>query len=197
MKLKPGIRFQPNPAFALDGQGKSAYLGNEIAAGRQAIRDFPLVGTRDLTADDYIYQIKRLAHPRLHSPIFGMMADKIVGLKELGENLQKAAQAQPAGAWLDLDTHGLSGVEKVDTLTWRIRIKGKYPQFTYWLAMPFFAPVPREVDRFYAQPGMAEKNLTLDWWPVGTGPYLLSENDPNRRMVLSRNPNFHGQGRTQ
>lgn len=193
LKLKPGIRFQPHPAFALDGQGKPAYLGNEIAAGRQAIRDFPLVGTRDLTADDYIYQIKRLAHPRLHSPIFGMMADKIVGLKELGENLQKAAQAQPAGAWLDLDAHGLSGVEKVDTLTWRIRIKGKYPQFTYWLAMPFFAPVPREVDRFYAQPGMAEKNLTLDWWPVGTGPYLLSENDPNRRMVLSRNPNFHGQ----
>ena len=193
LKLKPGIRFQPHPAFALDGQGKPAYLGNEIAAGRQAIRDFPLVGTRDLTADDYIYQIKRLAHPRLHSPIFGMMADKIVGLKELGENLQKAAQAQPTGAWLDLDTHGLSGVEKVDTLTWRIRIKGKYPQFTYWLAMPFFAPVPREVDRFYAQPGMAEKNLTLDWWPVGTGPYLLSENDPNRRMVLSRNPNFHGQ----
>jgi ABC-type transport system substrate-binding protein len=59
--------------------------------------------------------------------------------------------------------------------------------------MPFFAPVPREADRFFAQPGMAEKNLTLDWWPVGTGPYMLTENDPNRRMVLSRNPNFHGQ----
>ena len=40
---------------------------------------------------------------------------------------------------------------------------------------------------------MAAKNLTLDWWPVGTGPYMLSENDPNRRMVLSRNPNFHGE----
>ena len=53
--------------------------------------------------------------------------------------------------------------------------------------------VPREADRFFAQPGMAAKNLTLDWWPVGTGPYMLSENDPNRRMVLSRNPNFHGQ----
>ena len=58
--------------------------------------------------------------------------------------------------------------------------------------MPFFAPVPREVDRFYAQPGMAAKNLTLDWWPVGTGPFMLTENDPNRRMVLSRNPNFDG-----
>ena len=193
LKLKPGIRFQPHPAFALDPAGQPRYLGKRVAEGRQSMADFPETASRELTADDYIYQIKRLAHPHLHSPIFGMMADKIVGLKELGENLQKAAQQQLPGAWLDLDAYSLSGVEKVDALTWRIHIKGKYPQFLYWLAMPFFAPVPREVDRFFTQPGMAEKNLTLDWWPVGTGPYMLTENDPNRRMVLSRNPNFHGQ----
>ncbi|MBS1145589.1 MAG: extracellular solute-binding protein, family 5 [Proteobacteria bacterium] len=193
LKLKPGIRFQPHPAFALDSHGQPEILPKNEIAKRQSMADFTKVGTRELTADDYIYQIKRLAHPRLHSPIFGMMADKIVGLKELGEALQKAAKDKPAREWLDLDAYPLSGVEKVDALTWRVRIKGKYPQFLYWLAMPFFAPVPREVDRFFSQPGMAEKNLTLDWWPVGTGPFMLSENDPNRRMVLSRNPNFHGQ----
>ncbi|UCV24205.1 ABC transporter substrate-binding protein [Ferribacterium limneticum] len=193
LKLKPGIRFQPHPAFALNSHGQPEILAKNEIAKRQTMADFPAVGTRELSADDYIYQIKRLAHPHLHSPIFGMMADKIVGLKELGDSLQKAAKDKPASEWLDLDAYPLSGVEKVDALTWRIRIKGKYPQFLYWLAMPFFAPVPREVDRFFSQPGMAEKNLTLDWWPVGTGPFMLSENDPNRRMVLSRNPNFHGQ----
>lgn len=193
LTLKPGIRFQPHPAFALDAGGRPRYLGENVAAGRQSIADFPATGSRELTADDYIYQLKRLAHPRLHSPIFGMMADKIVGLKELGDALAAAAQALPPDAWLDLDAYPLAGVDKVDARTWRIRIRGKYPQFAYWLAMPFFAPVPREVDRFYAQPGMAAKNLTLDWWPVGTGPFLLAENDPNRRMVLARNPNFHGE----
>ena len=192
LRLKPGIRYQPHPAFALDERGQPRYLGKNVADGRQKIADFPQTGTRELTADDYIYQMKRLAHPRLHSPIFGMMADKIVGLKELGEALQNAAKEVPAGDWMDLDAYPLAGVEKVDSHTWRIRIKGKYPQFLFWLAMPFFAPVPREVDRFYTQPGMAAKNLTLDWWPVGTGPFMLSENDPNRRMVLSRNPNFGG-----
>ena len=192
LRLKPGIRYQPHPAFALDERGQPRYLGKNVAEGRQKIADFPQTGTRELTADDYIYQMKRLAHPRLHSPIFGMMADKIVGLKELGEALQNAAKEVPAGDWMDLDAYPLAGVEKVDSHTWRIRIKGKYPQFLFWLAMPFFAPVPREVDRFYTQPGMAAKNLTLDWWPVGTGPFMLSENDPNRRMVLSRNPNFGG-----
>ncbi|MFZ1445014.1 MAG: ABC transporter substrate-binding protein, partial [Candidatus Dechloromonas phosphoritropha] len=192
LKLKSGIRYQPHPAFAVDQHGQPLYLGKNVAEGRQKIADFPQTGTRELTADDYIYQIKRLAHPRLHSPIFGMMSGRIVGLKELGAVLQEGARELAADEWLDLDAYPLSGVEKVDSHTWRIRIKGKYPQFLFWLAMPFFAPVPREVDRFYAQPGMAAKNLTLDWWPVGTGPFMLTENDPNRRMVLTRNPNFAG-----
>ena len=192
LRLKSGILYQPHPAFALDGHGQPLYLGKNVVEGRQTIADFPQTGTRELTADDYIYQIKRLAHPGLHSPIFGMMADKIVGLKELGDALRQAARDRPTGEWMDLDAYPLSGVEKVDAYTWRVRIKGKYPQFVFWLAMPFFAPVPREVDRFYAQPGMTAKNLTLDWWPVGTGPFMLTENDPNRRMVLSRNPNFGG-----
>ena len=192
LKIKPGIRYQPHPAFAVDAAGKPVYLGAGIADGRQGIGDFTQISTRELLADDYLYQIKRLAHPRLHSPIFGMMAEKIVGLKELGVALQKAAKSLPADEWLDLDAFPLAGVERVDAHTLRIRIRGKYPQFAYWLAMSFFAPVPREVDRFYAQPGMKEKNLTLDWWPVGTGPYMLVDNDPNRRMVLARNPNYHG-----
>jgi len=193
LKLRPGIRYQRHPAFALDAAGQPRYLGPGIAEGRQGIGDFAETGSRELTADDYIYQIKRLAHPRLHSPIYGMMADKIVGLKELGDALRAAARDLPADAWIDLDAFPLTGVERLDVHTWRIRIKGKYPQFLYWLAMPFFAPVPREADRFFAQPGMAEKNLTLDWWPVGSGPFMLTENDPNRRMVLSRNPDFHGE----
>ena len=40
------------------------------------------------------------------------------------------------------------------------------------------------------KPGMRERNLTLDWWPVGSGPYYLSENNPNQRMVLTRNPYY-------
>lgn len=193
--IRPGIHYQPHPAFALDPAGKPYYakLERNSLHDISGIGDFPHTGSRELTADDYIYEIKRLAHPRLHSPIFGMMAERIVGLQELADSLQSEVKKMPADAWLDLDRFDLSGVQRLDRYTYRITLKGKYPQFLYWLAMPFFAPMPREVDRFYSQPGMAEKNLTLDWWPVGTGPYFLAENNPNSRMVLARNPNFHGQ----
>ncbi len=195
ISIRPGILYQPHPAFAVDENGQPRYAGmnRDALRGLETIGDFRHTGTRELTADDYIYEIKRLAHPHLHSPIFSSMSERIPGLQELAQALQAEARAHPDTPWLDLDRFPLEGVRRIDRYTYRIRVRGKYPQFLYWLAMPFFAPVPREVDRFYSQPGMAEKNLTLDWYPVGTGPYMLTENNPNRRMVLERNPNFHGE----
>jgi ABC-type transport system substrate-binding protein len=199
IRIRPGIRYQPHPAFARDADGRLLYdrLAREDVERVHALSDFPKTDTRELTADDYVYEIKRLAHPRLHSPIFGLMAEYIVGLKEYAETLRRADQAlvvsQGREAWLDLSKYPLPGAEVVDRYTYRIKLTGKYPQFAYWLAMPFFAPVPIEADRFFSQPGMAEKNLTLDRWPIGTGPYMLAENNPNSRMVLVRNPNFHGE----
>ncbi len=193
--IKPHVRYQPHPAFARDAGGNFLYhhLQAPDLAKIHKLADFPQTGTREMEAADYVHEIKRLAHPKLNSPIFGMMSEYIVGLKEYAETLAKAQQALPPGGYLDLERYPLAGVEAVDRYTYRVKLKGKYPQFLYWLAMPFFAPVPAEADRFYGQPGMAEKNLTLDWYPVGTGPYLLSENDPNRRMVLEKNPHFHGE----
>ena len=190
--LKPGIRYQPHPAFARTASGATgdfAYhaLSAEQLAGINSLSDFVQRDTRELTADDYVYGLKRLAHPRLHSPIFGLMDDYVVGLGDFAKRL-KAEKDQP---WLDLRQHRLEGAEVIDRYRYRIRVKGKYPQFLYWLAMPFFAPMPWEADKFHSQPGMAQKNLTLDWYPIGTGPYMLTENNPNARMVLERNPNFH------
>ncbi|HLX82225.1 MAG TPA: ABC transporter substrate-binding protein [Burkholderiales bacterium] len=183
--IKPGIKFQPHPGFVPENLS----LNSQTTKNLHSPYDLRL-GTRELTADDYIYGIKRLAHPELHSPILGLMSEYIVGLKEYAGRLKKAARP---GQWLDLREHPLEGVTRVDALTYRITLKGRYPQFVYWLAMPFFAPMPWEADRFFQQPGMAEKNFTLDWWPVGTGAFMLSENDPNSRMVLARNPNFRGE----
>ena len=92
-----------------------------------------------------------------------------------------------------LRQYELPGATVIDDYTFEITLKQKYPQFIYWLSMYFFAPLPWEADFFYAQPGMADNNITLDWYPVGTGPFMLTENNPNLRMVLERNPNFRGE----
>ncbi|WZB72326.1 ABC transporter substrate-binding protein [Achromobacter xylosoxidans] len=203
IKLRPGMRYAPHPAFAKKSDGSYAYFPVACAElqDKYAIPDFPLTGTRDLTADDYVYAIRRLASPRVVSPIYSLMAEYVHGLKDYGDRLRLRDQALRRGAgrarappWLDLrEADGFDGVQALDPLTLRIRVNGKYPQFKYWLAMTFTAPIPWEADRFYSQPGMAEQDLSFNTWPVGTGPYMLVESLQNRRHVLARNPNFHGE----
>ncbi|MFQ5543041.1 MAG: ABC transporter substrate-binding protein [Nitrospiria bacterium] len=193
IRIQPGIQYQPHPAFVIGPDETFLYhnLSLEALEEISTMDDFDRVATRELIAEDYVYQIKRLAHPKIHSPIYGFMSEYIVGLVELGSKLKDARPGK--NGFLDLRDFSLSGVEVLNRYTYRIKVKGKYPQFPYWLAMPFFAPVPYEVDRFYAQPGLTKKNITLDWYPVGTGPYMLTVNNPNRQMVMEKNPNFHGE----
>jgi len=197
--IQPGIHYQPHPAFAQDADGRPIYqdLDEKSLGDIYALGDFEHTGSRELVAGDYVYQIKRLAHPRLHSPIFGLMSDYIAGLGDYANTLKVVSTelTGPNGdrGFLDLREYPLEGATVIDRYTYRIKLRGTYPQLRYWLAMPFFAPVPWEADRFYSRPGMQERNITLDWYPVGTGPYMLTINNPNRQMVLVRNPNFHGE----
>ena len=196
--IQPGIQFQPHPALARDEQGDYRYhdLTAEQMEAVYKLADFKHRGTRELTADDYVYQIKRLASPLIHSPILGLMSEYIVGLEDLAKRTRADLAAQrKAGeesGFFDLRDYELEGVKAVDRYTYEIKINGRYPQLRYWLAMPFFSPMPWEADRFYGQPGMKEKNITLDWFPIGTGAFMLTVNNPNLQMVMERNPNYHG-----
>ena len=188
MRVRKDERYQPHPAFALDPAGKPLYLfetAREGARYRQ-VPDFPETGSRPVQANDFVYAIKRLADPEIGSPMLGFMAHYIVGW----EAFSKEVGEVPRSGWLDLNDYTMEGLQVLDERTFSITINGRYPQFSYWLAMHFFSPIAPEVDRFYHNPGFAERNLTLDWWPVGAGPFMMVKNDPNSEIVLERNPNF-------
>tara|TARA_B100000586_G_scaffold257878_1_gene221925 strand:+ start:4149 stop:6344 length:2196 start_codon:yes stop_codon:yes gene_type:complete len=195
ISIKPGILFQPHPAFAKDENNNYLYHDLDIADLKNVntLSDFDNTGTRELLASDYIYQIKRMAHPRIHSPIAGLMEKYIFGLDKFSITLKDIYKNKSDKRFLNLNDYSLSGVKLIDKHTFEIVLKEKYPQFLYWLSMSFFSPIPWEADLFYSQKGLVEKNISLDWYPVGTGPFMLTENNPNRRMVLERNPNFRGE----
>jgi oligopeptide transport system substrate-binding protein len=195
-RLVKGVMYQPHPAFARDAQARPRYMEidwNSIG-DRGQIGDFAHTGTREMRAEDFVYQLKRIARPGLDSPAFTIF-ERIPGMTELAATLRADAAAgriDPKG-WIDLRRYALPGVDAPDAHTLRIRIKGKFPQFVYWLAMSFVVPVPWEAERFYALPGMAKRELSLDMWPVGTGPFMLTRNRPLRELRLERNPNFRRQ----
>ena len=203
IEIAKGIRYAPHPAFARDADGRHLYHALTAAetADKRTPYDFAQTGTRELTAHDYVYAIRRLATTRIKSPSFSLMAEYIVGLKDYGTRIEKIDHELRQGIpptqrdlpFLDFRKYDLPGAVALDDHRLRIRIKGKYPQFKYWLQMTFFSPVPWEADAFYANPGMAANDLSLNRWPVGTGPYMLAEFQENRRHVLVRNPNFRGE----
>ena len=193
IEIRPNIKYQPHPAFAKEEDGQFVYmpLDPEHLDGVYQLSGFTQRGTRELTAQDYVYQIKRLADLSLHSPIAGLLASHVVGFQECIEQIKKQRAKLAPGQWLDLRQVTVQGIEVVDRYRYRITVDASYPQFMYWLAMPFFAPIPWEADYFYSQPILEDRNITLNWYPIGSGAYMLTENNPNLRMVLERNPNFH------
>jgi ABC-type transport system substrate-binding protein len=206
LKIRPGLMYQPHPALARDAAGKYLYDGLKPADinGKHSVMDFPLdkaaTSTREATADDFVYQIKRLASSWVStpSPVYNLLNQYIVGLKDLGDRLKDehdaAIKTRPARdtwlPWHDLRNEPLSGVRALDAHTLEIRVNGVYPQFKYWMAMSFFVPIPWEADRFYAQRGMADNSIGFNTWPIGTGPFMLTEQGANR-YIMRRNPNYH------
>ena len=160
IRIRPGIQYQPHPCFAKDEEENFRYhtLTHEDAKGIYEVSDFPETGTRELVAADYVHQIKRMADPRVACPLLSLLDNYILGMGEYAQALRDALEAErkkrqaAAGATynqavderenpisLDIDAFSFPGIKVVDRYTYQIILKTKYPQFIYWLAMPFFA----------------------------------------------------------
>lgn len=139
-RIRPGIHFTPDPAF----EGSK----------------------REMTAQDYVYSIKRLYNPALKSPWAYMFDGKI-----LGDEVLKGDY--------DID-RPVSGLQAPDRYTLRIRLKAPDNNFLFYLATAATGAVAREVIEAY--PGQAGNH------PVGTGPFMIKEWKRSDRIVLLANP---------
>jgi ABC-type transport system substrate-binding protein len=138
--IRPGIYFTPDPAF----KGKK----------------------RELTAQDYVYSLKRLYDPTLKSPWAYLFDGKLLGDQALKSSF-------------NIDT-GIPGLQAVDRYTLRIRLNEPDNNFLFYMAMPATSVVAREVIEAY--PGQAGNH------PVGTGPFMVGEWKHSDRIVLLANP---------
>ena len=202
--IRQGVMYQPHPALAKDAQGRYRYhtdhaMTRAELGGRRSPWDFEQ-GTRELVAEDFVYGLKRHATTRIEAPVYAVFAEYVIGLKDYAELIKREDAKLLAGLpedlqdkpFLDFRRWPLSGAQAIDRYTLRLRLKGKYPQWRYWMAMPFTSPLPWEADAFYAQPGMAEAGLSLNQWPIGTGPFMMRTFERDRLHVLVRNPNYRG-----
>ena len=132
---------------------------------------------RELTAADYVYSIKRLYDPAVHSErLYQLENAHVLGLSELRRRVLAARTPFP------YDTE-VEGLRALDRYRFEVRLGTPTPRFAaVFAAAQTTGAVAREVIEAYADDLMAH--------PVGTGPYRLVEWRRGSRVVLERNPRF-------
>ncbi|MEO6280239.1 ABC transporter substrate-binding protein [Roseateles sp.] len=155
MRVKPGIYFADDPAF------------KGLKPGER----------RELTAEDYVYSIKRHYDPQWKSANLYLLENvKIVGLSELRQELMRAKKP------FDYD-RVVDGLKSLDRYTFQLKLGVADPRFVYQFAdAGFLGAVAREVVEFYGDKIMEH--------PVGTNAWRLGEWRRSSRMVLEKNPNY-------
>ena len=132
---------------------------------------------RELTAEDYVYTIKRIIDPKVRSYWLYLLEKNLVGLDDV------LARARASGT-LDYDVP-IEGLQAIDRYTLRIRFNRPDYAFMWWLATGQFGAVAREVVDMYKD----GSNRVMEH-PVGTGPYVLKQWIRGQRIVLEANPSY-------
>ena len=151
VRVRPGIYFADDPAF----KGKR----------------------RELTAEDYVYSIKRIFDPKVRSYWLYLFDHRLVGLDEALERARHDNR-------FDYERK-IEGLQTLDRYTLRIKFKEPYYGFEQWLSYDGLAAVAREVVEAYKD----DSNRVMDH-PVGTGPYVLKSWTRGQKIVLEANPGY-------
>lgn len=153
LRLRPGIHFAPDPVF-----------------GAQR---------RELVAADYVYAMKRLVDPQVHSPYSFLAQHKFVGLDAVADEARRSGR-------FDYDRE-VEGLRTLDRYTLQFRLLAPDHNFGYVLAFAQTSAVAREVIEKY---GDASRRVMAH--PVGTGPFRLKQWQRGTRILLEANPNYRG-----
>jgi oligopeptide transport system substrate-binding protein len=129
---------------------------------------------REVTSADFAYAIKRLYDPANRSPWLWYVEGKIIGGDEAMEAAKKRGK-------FDYDAP-IAGLETPDKYTLRIRVKETDYNFLYIFATCQTGAMAREVVEKYG--------ADVGAYPVGTGPFKLTEWKRSHKIVLEANPNY-------
>jgi ABC-type transport system substrate-binding protein len=129
---------------------------------------------RYVKAQDFVWQIKRLAFKPIKSTGTWLFADKLKGFNEFSDKVGSSFEA--------FMKEELIGLKVINDYEFEIELIKPEPNLLYFLAMPFTSPVPVEVIKKY-------KN-ELKEVIIGTGPYKFEKFD-GEKYEFSKFDGFH------
>lgn len=146
----------------------------KIKKGIKYHQNIESLKNREVKAEDFIWQIKRLAFKKLKSTGTWLFKGKIKGFDDFSNKVGMSD--------ILFYKKEISGLRALDDYTLQIELVRPEPNLLYFLAMPFCAPIPKEI--------LEEYNNDLKDVQVGVGPYIYQGFNDNK-YTLEKNSNYH------
>lgn len=154
--INPDARFFPDPCF---GRGPHGELRG-----------------RPVTAEDFVFSLKRLSDRKVASPGSWLLDDTVKGMRAFAD---ASSGASPTDYSMDV-----AGLQALDSRRIRIELTQPRQQFIWYFAMTYTSVVPRE--------GVAYYGADFGNHAVGTGAYKLERWRRNHQMDFVIDPDWRG-----
>ena len=155
-RIRADARFHPDPCFGTDAEGHPQ--------------------GRPVTAEDFVYSLKRLADRKNVSSGAWVVEDTILGMRAFAE---LSAGTAPTDYSREVE-----GLRALDARTLRIELAKPLHVFQYYLTTAYTVAVPREAVEHYGK--------DFGGRTVGSGPYRLTHWRRNHQMTYERVPEWPG-----
>lgn len=138
---------------------------------------FPNGKGREMKASDVKYSLDRVCDPRTGTLGFDYYKNYVEGANEYFEDISESRKADKEPVLT-----GVSGYIVQDDSTFVIKLKKPFGPFIYYLTQAYAYVIPKEAIDQYGKDFFQN--------PVGTGPFMFRDWQPDLELNLKKNPNY-------
>ncbi|GAB5897216.1 ABC transporter substrate-binding protein [Mycolicibacterium sp.] len=151
--------------------------------------NFSGASTRPITAQDFVYAVKRFPDPNAQVSAITYYNALFEGFKEYADEFAKVPTGDLAAVKNFIDSHDISGLKAVDDKTLQLTLTQPASDILDILTLNFVTPLPEEVvSKYFADSLEFRKNY------VSSGPYYIESLDPGKQLTLAKVPEYNAAG---
>lgn len=150
---------------------------------------FSGASTREITAQDFVYAVKRFPDPNGQVSAITYYNALFDGFEEYAEKFAQVPTGDLDAVRNFIDTNDISGFQALDDKTLQLTLTEPASDILDILTLNFVTPLPEEVvSNYYADSLEFRQNY------VSSGPYQIASYDPGRQLTLERVPDYNAEG---
>jgi peptide/nickel transport system substrate-binding protein len=150
---------------------------------------FSGASTRPITAQDFVYAVKRFPDPNAQVSAITYYNATFAGFKEYADEFAKVPTGDLGAVKTFIDSHDISGLKALDDKTLQLTLTAPTSDILDILTLNFVSPLPEEVvSKYFADSLEFRRNY------ASSGPYFVESYDQGKQLTLAKAPGYNSDG---